>query len=72
MKLRSDLAARRASIAKLLAGLQLIERNPPPALVVEPQDVLAALRGAMMFGTIVPELKGEAAKLSGEKDRAVL
>src|SRR2546430_5243638 len=62
LQLRSDLAARRASIAKLLAGLQLIERNPPPALVVEPQDVLAALRGAMMFGTIVPELKGEAAE----------
>ena len=57
LQLRSDLAARRASIAKLLAGLQLIERNPPPALVVEPHDVLAALRGAMMFGTIVPELK---------------
>jgi septal ring factor EnvC (AmiA/AmiB activator) len=69
LELKSDLAARRASIAKLLAGLQLIERNPPPALVVEPHDVLAALRGAMMFGTIVPELKSEAAKLSGELAR---
>ena len=69
LQLRSDLAARRMSIARLLAGLQLIERNPPPALVVEPHDVLAALRGAMMFGTIVPELKGEAAKLAGELAR---
>jgi murein hydrolase activator len=66
LRLRSDLAARRSSIAKLLAGLQLIERNPPPALVVEPHDVLAALRGAMMFGTIVPDLKAEAGKLSRE------
>ena len=64
LRLKSDLAARRASIARLLAGLQLIERNPPPALVVEPHDVLAALRGAMMFGTVVPELKEEATKLS--------
>jgi septal ring factor EnvC (AmiA/AmiB activator) len=32
--------------------------------VVEPGDVLAALRGAMMFGTIVPELRGEAEELA--------
>jgi septal ring factor EnvC (AmiA/AmiB activator) len=69
LRLRFDLAGRRASIARLLAGLQLIERNPPPALVVEPHDVLAALRGAMMFGTIVPQLKAEAAKLSRELAR---
>jgi murein hydrolase activator len=69
LRLKSDLAGRRASIARLLAGLQLIERNPPPALVVEPHDVLAALRGAMMFGSIVPELKAEAVKLSRELAR---
>src|SRR4029079_8185663 len=69
LRLKSGLAARRASIARLLAGLQLIERNPPPALVVEPHDVLAALRGAMMFGTVVPERRGEATKLSGELAR---
>jgi murein hydrolase activator len=69
VQLRSDLAGRRAAIAKLLAGLQLIERNPPPALVVAPQDVLAALRGAMMFGSVVPELKGEAEKLTRELAR---
>src|SRR3954469_11121448 len=69
VQLRSDLAGRRAGIAKLLAGLQLIERNPPPALAVEPRDVLAALRGAMMFGSVVPELKGEAEKLTRELAR---
>jgi septal ring factor EnvC (AmiA/AmiB activator) len=64
LRLKSGLASRRAAIARLLAGLQLIERNPPPALVVEPHDVLAALRGAMLFGTIVPELKSDASDLS--------
>lgn len=68
-KIRADLATRRAAISRLLAGLQRIERNPPPALVVEPRDVLSALRGAMMFGTIVPELKHDAANLSEQLTR---
>src|SRR5262249_31265676 len=67
--IRSNVGSGRAEIARLLAGLQLIDRNPPPALVVEPHDVLAALRGAMMFGTIVPELKDSAAALSHELAR---
>ena len=58
--LRADLAEKQEVLSELLAGLQRLEQNPPPALVVEPDDVLAALRGAMMFGTIVPELRGEA------------
>jgi murein hydrolase activator len=61
--IRSDLAAKQDVLSELLAGLQRLEQNPPPALVVEPDDVLAALRGAMMFGAIVPELRGEAEKL---------
>ncbi|MGQ0486411.1 MAG: murein hydrolase activator EnvC family protein [Hyphomicrobiales bacterium] len=62
--IRAGLAERQDVIAELLAGLQRLEQNPPPALVVEPGDVLAALRGAMMFGTIVPELRGEAEELA--------
>jgi septal ring factor EnvC (AmiA/AmiB activator) len=58
--LRADLAEKQEVLSELLAGLQRLEQNPPPALVVEPHDVLAALRGAMMFGTLVPELRGEA------------
>lgn len=62
--IRAGLAAKQDAIAELLAGLQRLEQNPPPALVVEPGDALAALRGAMMFGTIVPELRGEAEELA--------
>lgn len=58
-----DLAARQDVIAEVLAGLQRLEHNPPPALVVAPDDVLGALRGAMVFGTIVPELRREAQHL---------
>jgi septal ring factor EnvC (AmiA/AmiB activator) len=69
LKIHAGLAARREEISRLLAGLQRIERNPPPALVVEPTDVLSALRSAMMFGTIVPELRQEAASLSAQLAR---
>jgi septal ring factor EnvC (AmiA/AmiB activator) len=69
LRIHTGLASRREEISKLLAGLQRIERNPPPALVVEPSDVLSALRSAMMFGTIVPELRQDAAALSAELTR---
>lgn len=69
LRIHTGLAARREDISRLLAGLQRIERNPPPALVVEPTDVLSALRSAMMFGTIVPELRQDAAALSAELAR---
>jgi murein hydrolase activator len=62
--IRADLAEKQDVLSELLAGLQRLEQNPPPALVVEPSDVLSALRGAMMFGSIVPELRGEAEILS--------
>jgi murein hydrolase activator len=69
LRIHSGLAARREEISRLLAGLQRIERNPPPALMVEPTDVLSALRSAMMFGTIVPELRQEAASLTAQLAR---
>ena len=56
-------------LSELLAGLQRLEENPPPALVVEPDDILSALRGAMLLGTIVPELRAEADGLMAELDR---
>ena len=67
--LRSDLAEKQEVLSELLAGLQRLEQNPPPALVVEPNDVLAALRGAMMFGTLVPELRTEAEVLARKLTR---
>ncbi len=53
------LARKRESLSSLLAGLQRLEQNPPPALVVAPGDVLKALRGAMMFGAVIPEVRAE-------------
>ncbi|MBL8907050.1 MAG: peptidoglycan DD-metalloendopeptidase family protein [Rhizobiales bacterium] len=64
-----DLAAKEDVLSELLAGLQRLERNPPPALVVEPGDILGALRGAMLLGTVVPELRQEATALADQLER---
>jgi murein hydrolase activator len=58
-----ELAAQQDATALILAGLQRLEHNPPPALVVAPDDVLTALRSAMMFGAVVPDLKQKAMAL---------
>ena len=65
----ASLGEKQDVLSELLAGLQRLEQNPPPAFVVEPNDVLAALRGAMMFGTIVPELREEADALARDLAR---
>jgi septal ring factor EnvC (AmiA/AmiB activator) len=62
-KLRDALAARRGLIAEVLAALQRIGRNPPPALVVNAEDALASVRSAIMLGAVLPEMRGQAEKL---------
>ena len=69
VSLLADLGEKQDVLSELLAGLQRLEQNPPPALVVKPDDVLAALRGAMLLGTIVPELQEEADRLVAQLDR---
>lgn len=67
MKLASDeaelltqLQARRARMSDLLGALARLDRNPPPALAVHPDDALGAIRGAILLGEAVPELKAQA------------
>ena len=69
VRITDDLASKEDVLSELLAGLQRLERNPPPALVVEPGDILSALRGAMLLGTVVPELRQEATLLAEQLDR---
>ncbi len=67
--IRAELAAKQDRLAALLAGLQRLEQNPPPALVVEPANVLDALRSAMLFGAVVPDMRGEARELARRLER---
>jgi murein hydrolase activator len=65
------LALQQDELSGILAGLQSLERDPPPALVASPGDVLDALRGAMLFGTVVPELRDKALQLRGRLEALV-
>ena len=59
-ELLAQLQARRARMADLLGALARLDRNPPPALAVRPDDALGAIRGAILLGEAVPELKAQA------------
>ena len=61
--LLQSLAERRDVLAEVLAALQRMGRNPPPALLVTPDDALASVRSAILMGAVVPALREEADRL---------
>ncbi len=70
--LNTLLAMKRADIARLLAGLQRLRRDPPPPFVTRPHDVLAAVRGAMLLSDAVPRLDARVARLMSNLRRLAL
>lgn len=63
-EVRRALDGRRAVISELLAALQRLGRQPPPALLVRPEDALSSVRSAMLLGSVLPEIRGEAEALA--------
>jgi septal ring factor EnvC (AmiA/AmiB activator) len=53
----------RAAVGHLLAVIQRLDADEPPALVVRSDDSLAAARGAMMLGAMLPPVYEQAAVL---------
>jgi murein hydrolase activator len=58
-ELSRSLERRRAVIADVLAALQRMGSNPPPAILVKPNDMSEAVRAATVMGAVIPELKSE-------------
>lgn len=58
-----DLNKQRYRLAALLAVLQRMGREPPPALVIRPDDATAAARSAMMLSAVVPSAQQKAKQL---------
>jgi septal ring factor EnvC (AmiA/AmiB activator) len=54
----------RISVTRLLAILERLQHDMPPALAVRPDDALAAARGSMLVGASLPPVYAEAAKLA--------
>ncbi len=63
---QTSLDERREVIVEILAALQRMGRQPPPALVIRPEDALQAVRTAIMLGAVVPEMRAQADALAGD------
>lgn len=71
--LRASLISRRSVLAEVLAALQRIGRNPPPALLVTPEDALSSVRSAILLGAVVPGIRKETEALAADlKELAAL
>lgn len=62
-EIRTSLRDRHDVLAEVLAALQRMGRNPPPALLVTPEDALASVRSAILLGAVVPGMRAQADKL---------
>lgn len=57
--IRASLNSRRDVLAEVLGALQRMGLNPPPAILVKPEDALSSVRSAILLGAVVPELRAQ-------------
>jgi septal ring factor EnvC (AmiA/AmiB activator) len=66
--LSAGFARDRVAVTKLLAVLERLQHDMPPALAMRPDDALGAARGAMLIGASLPPVYAQAASLSRRID----
>jgi murein hydrolase activator len=54
-----SLESKRGLLIEVLASLQRMGRNPPPAMLVSPDDALQAVRTSMLLGAVLPQMREE-------------
>ncbi len=69
--IRISLLGRKALLSEILGALQRMGRNPPPALLVRPEDALASVRSAILLGAVIPEVRAETEVLVTELNELV-
>lgn len=69
LEVRGRLDGADSSIANVLAALERISRNPPPALIVDPSDALGSARSAMLIAAILPQLRAKADQVIADLKR---
>jgi murein hydrolase activator len=62
--IEADLNRDRDRVAHLLAVLQRLQTDQPPALALRPDDSLAAMRGTLQMGAMLPPVYQEATDLA--------
>lgn len=68
---RVFLNSKKALLMEVLGALQRMGRNPPPALLVRPEDALSSVRSAILLGSVVPEVRSETEILLGQLQELV-
>jgi murein hydrolase activator len=63
-RLSAGFAQDRVAVARLLAVIERLQHDTPPALALKPDDALGAARGAMLVGASLPDVYGKAAALA--------
>lgn len=63
-RLSMSFAQDRIEVARLLAVIERLQHDTPPAIALKPDDALGAARGAMLIGASLPSVYGKAAALS--------
>jgi septal ring factor EnvC (AmiA/AmiB activator) len=63
-RLSAGFAKDRVAVTRLIAVLQRLQHDMPPALALQSGDALAAARGAMLIGASLPPVYDRAASLS--------
>jgi septal ring factor EnvC (AmiA/AmiB activator) len=63
-RLSAGFANDRVAITRLLAILERLQHDMPPALAMHPDDALGAVRGSMLIGASLPPVYARAASLS--------
>lgn len=58
-EIRGRLWERRGVLAEVLAALQRMGLNPPPAMLVTPEDALGSVRSSILLGAVVPHMRAE-------------
>lgn len=66
--LAASFAQDRVGVSHLLALVERLQTDMPPAMVMKPDDALGASRGAMILGATLPRLYGAAATLARRID----
>lgn len=64
--LKTSLNSKRGLLSEVLASLQRLGKNPPPALFIRPEDALASVRSSILLSAVVPSIKQESDILFGE------
>jgi len=65
-ELKKSLAGREAVLAQVLAALERLGLRPAPALLLQSETTLEAVRSAILLGAVIPELRAEAETLAAD------